>query len=364
MRRGLVLGGGGVLGAAWMVGALSALEDHLGVDARSFDELVGTSAGSVLASLLAAGVSVADLRQHQLEGHIEQGPLSGFAWSYEESTGGDKPPAPKFGLGSPAMLRKRIRELRQLPPVVVLAALMPEGRGRLDSVGALVRHVVGDGWVQRDGLGVVAFDYDEGQRVVFGRDGAPSAPAADAVMASCAIPGWYQPVRIGDRRYVDGGTWSSTNIDLVAGLGLDEVFVLAPQVSFDVDSPKQVATRLERQWRARVTAKARRELDLVHAGGTHVTLLGPGRADLEAFGSNLMDVGRRPQVLETSLRTSRAALLDPEHLPSLDELPDLGASDGSDLTDPDGYGPLVAEEPAPPTTSTPSPPPTSSEGAS
>ena len=32
-RRGLVLGGGGVLGAAWMVGALTALEDELGVDA-------------------------------------------------------------------------------------------------------------------------------------------------------------------------------------------------------------------------------------------------------------------------------------------------------------------------------------------
>ena len=48
-RRGLVLGGGGVLGAAWMVGALSALQDELGVDVREFDEVVGTSAGSVVA---------------------------------------------------------------------------------------------------------------------------------------------------------------------------------------------------------------------------------------------------------------------------------------------------------------------------
>ena len=60
--------GGGVLGAAWMVGALTALEDELGVDPRAFDEIVGTSAGSVLAALLASGVSVADLRTHQLGG--------------------------------------------------------------------------------------------------------------------------------------------------------------------------------------------------------------------------------------------------------------------------------------------------------
>ena len=61
-RRGLVLGGGGVLGAAWMVGALGALEDSLGIDVRDSEQIVGTSAGSVLAALIGAGVGVADLR--------------------------------------------------------------------------------------------------------------------------------------------------------------------------------------------------------------------------------------------------------------------------------------------------------------
>ena len=72
-RRGPVLGGGGVLGAAWMVGALTALEDRLDVDARSFDEMVGTSAGSVLCTLLGCGVSVAELRTHQMEGRLDHG---------------------------------------------------------------------------------------------------------------------------------------------------------------------------------------------------------------------------------------------------------------------------------------------------
>lgn len=314
-RRGLVLGGGGVLGAAWAIGALSALEGRLGVDVRSVDQLIGTSAGSVLCTLLAAGVSVSDLHTHQLEGHIDTGPLAGFHWDYDEATGGDRPVAPKPGFGSPLLLRKGIRELRQLPPTAVLAALMPEGRGRLDSVGALIRHVVPSGWVGRDGLTVVALDYDAGVRVPFGREEAPAADVAEAVMASCAIPGWYSPVRIGATRYIDGGTWSSTNLDLMLGLGLDEVYVLAPQVSFDTDHPEELVSRIERQWRTRVTARALREMATVHADGPEVTIIGPGREDLEAIGSNLMDVSRRPTVMATSLRTSFVALADPTRIP-------------------------------------------------
>ncbi len=265
-RRGLVVGGGGVLGAAWAVGALTALEETLGVDVRDFDELVGTSAGSVLVTLLAAGVAVSDIRTHQLEG------ASGPARSPASSGTTSRPPAatarrPPAGIGSPVLLRKGIRELRQLPPTAVLAAFLPEGRGRLDSVGAMVRHVVPHGWPPRDGLAVVAFDYDAGVRVAFGRDGAPVAEAADAVMASCAIPGWYEPVRIGERRFIDGGTWSSTNLDLLVGRDLDEVWCLAPQVSFDADAPSALVSRLERQWRTRVTARALKEVAVLHADG-------------------------------------------------------------------------------------------------
>ena len=37
---------------------------------------------------------------------------------------------------------------------------------------------------------------------------------ADAVAASCAIPGFYHPVEIDGRRYVDGGMRSTSNLDL------------------------------------------------------------------------------------------------------------------------------------------------------
>jgi NTE family protein len=314
-RRGLVLGGGGVLGAAWMVGALQALQDEIGADVREFDALVGTSAGSILAALLGAGVSVADLVNHQRGDQSESGLLAGFHFDYDEATGGERPARARPGLGSRELLIRNARQLHQLPPTAVLSAFLPEGRGNLDAVGALISHVVPEGWVARDGVTIVALDYDTGKRVPFGRPGVTSAALPEAVMASCAIPGWYQPVRIGDHRFIDGGAWSSTNLDLLAGQGLDEVFVLAPQASFDADEPTQWATRLERQWRNRVTRRVLRESSTVHRHGTEVTILGPGREDLEAMGGNLMDLSRRPAVIETSLRTSVAALRDPDPLP-------------------------------------------------
>jgi len=314
-RRGLVLGGGGVLGGAWMVGALQALQDEIGVDVRDFDAFVGTSAGSILAALLGAGVGVTDLVNHQ-RGEAESGRLAGFHFDYAEATGGDRPARSRPGLGSRELLVRNARQLHQLPPTAVLSALLPEGRGNLDAVGALVSHVVPDGWVDRDGVTVVALDYDTGRRVAFGRPGAEPATLREAVMASCAIPGWYPPVMIGDHRFIDGGAWSSTNLDLLAGEGLDEVFVLAPQVSFDADAPTQWATRLERQWRIRVTRRVLREASTVHRHGTEVTILGPGREDLETMGGNLMELSRRPAVIETSLRTSAVALRDPDPLPA------------------------------------------------
>lgn len=316
-----MLGGGGVLGAAWMAGALSALEDELGMDAREFDEIIGTSAGSVFAALIGSGVAAGDLLSHQLGENLMAGPLAGYAWDYDTATGPDKPPRPKGGLGSTTMLRARGRQLHRLPPTTVLAALLPEGRGRLDAVGALVAHVTPTGWAPHDGVAVVALDYDTGHRVAFGRAGAPEADLYRAVMASCAIPMWYQPVVVDGHRYVDGGTWSSTNLDLAAGLGLEEVFVLAPQVSFVKLNGRPIGDRLAQRWRYRVTLRCLRELHRIRAEGAEVTVLGPGEEDLVAMGPNPMDFTRRARVVETSVRTSRRALSNPLPLPSQPPLP-------------------------------------------
>jgi NTE family protein len=329
-----------------MVGALSALEDHLGTDLREVDQLVGTSAGSVVGALLAAGVGVPELRAHQL-GEPTTGPLAGFSWDYETATGGGRPPRPRPGPGSAGLIARNVGHLRRLPPTAVLSALLPEGRGSLESVGALIRHVVPSGWAPRDGLQVVTMDFRTGRRVAFGRPGSPEADLADAVMASCAIPGWYSPVTIGEGRYVDGGACSSTSVDLLTDAKLDEVYVLAPSVSFALDHPTAFLPRLERQWRVRVTRRCLREVAKLHAAGTEVVVVGPGPEDLAVIGGNLMDVERRRLVLETSLRTSAEALADPEPLEALPARVDRTGV----LHDPDDERPSEqappAEDPAP-----------------
>ncbi len=309
-RRGLVLGAGGVLGAAWTIGALQALAEVEGLDPRDFEVIVGTSAGSVLAALIGSGLGVDDLLSHQRGMPLPH--QVGRDWSYDESTGGALPPRPALGVGSPALLRHSVTHPRKLPPLAVLAALAPPGTGTLSDVGGLVSSLrTDDGWLDRDGVWIVAMDYDSGERVAFGRAGAPAALLEEAVTSSCVIPGWYAPVQVGARRYVDGGALSTTSADLLADEGLDEVVVLAPMASFVSDRPRQVAARLERRVRRGVTRRLIAEAAKVGAAGTAVTVLAPGPEDLEQIGVNLMDPTRRLAVLETSLRTSEAALRHP-----------------------------------------------------
>ena len=64
-RTGLVLGAGGVLGAAWMAGALAALQRRLPYPVGAVDLIVGTSAGSVMAAALRCGVAADEIVEHQ-----------------------------------------------------------------------------------------------------------------------------------------------------------------------------------------------------------------------------------------------------------------------------------------------------------
>ena len=306
-RTGVVLGAGGVLGAAWTIGALAAVQEHRSLDPREAEVLVGTSAGSVLASFLGCGIGVDVLLDHQRG--IVNAEAPDIRYDPDTDSGGALPPLPRPGIGSARGVLSSALRPWKVTPMGALSAVLPQGRGSLDPIGTLVDAVCPRGaWAAHPQTWIVAMDYDSGRRVAFGRDGAPHAGLRDAVMASCAIPGWYTPVRIGARRYVDGGACSPTSLDLVTSLDLDEVIVLSPMTSLDYDAPTGVAGRLERRFRRLVTKRLIGEVKKVAATGTKVTLLGPGAEDLAAIGANLMDPSRREQVLETSLRSSAAAL--------------------------------------------------------
>ena len=304
---GLVLGAGGVLGAAWTIGALTALQQHSGQDPREATVLVGTSAGSVLAGFLGCGLGVDALVDHQRG--VANPNIPDIEFDPDTDAGGALPPLPRPGIGSARGVVSTALRPWRVTPLGALSAVLPQGRGSLESVATLIDAVCPRGaWAAHPQTWIVAMDYDSGRRVVFGRDGSPHAGLRDAVTSSCAIPGWYAPVRIGSRRYVDGGACSPTSLDLLAPLGLDEVVVLSPMTSLDYDRPATVAGRLERRFRRLVTTRLVGEAKKVAATGTRVTLLGPGPEDLDVIGANMMDPRRRQQVLETSMRTSAAAL--------------------------------------------------------
>jgi NTE family protein len=316
-RRGLVLGAGGVLGAAWMVGALRALELSTGWDPRTAEVVVGTSAGSVLTAFVTLGVSTEQMANHQRGVTVAGEP----SVEYDYDGQAPLPPRPQFGrLGSKALLLQTARHPRAVPPMAALASVLPPGRGSIRAVGDLVDKVTAEAitlglrgpddpaWPVAPTPWIATMDYDTGRRVVFGRSGAPPATLADAVTASCSIPGWYEAVTIGGHRYIDGGTCSATSLDVLAPLGLDEVIVLAPMASFAYDRPKNAFGRIERGVRRATTKRLFREAAKVRATGTRVTMFAPGPEDLQAIGVNLMDARRRLSVFETSLRTTAAAL--------------------------------------------------------
>jgi NTE family protein len=319
-RTGLVLGAGGVLGAAWMAGALAALQQRLPYPIGAVDLIMGTSAGSALAAALRCGVAVEDIVEHQRGTALALLPnLS----EIDRDAGGPLPPLPRMRVGSPRLLLNTALAPHRVHPWVVASALVLQGRARHTSLEGLVRGLLvqaeaharpvtartaGDGWAPGGDTWVMAVDYDSGRRVAFGRAGAPPATLPEAVAASCSIPGWYRPTVIGGRRYVDGGVHSSTSLDLLAEVDLDEIYVLAPMASYVVDTPRNAYARLERQFRRLITIGLQREARKVQARGIRVTVLTPGPQDLTAIGANLMDPRRRIQVLDMSLRTSAAAL--------------------------------------------------------
>jgi NTE family protein len=207
MKVGLVLGAGGVLGGAWLVGGLHALATETGWDPGSAHYMVGTSAGSMVAALSACGVPPWFMVAHSAgetpdpEGNGEATRSAGATFRLERRV-------PTLGPGSWRLALASLARPYRYSPAALLAGWLPRGIVSNEPLKATIRRVAADGWAPHPNLWIMACDYETGRRVAFGRADAPEASLADAVAASCAIPGFYRPVEIGGRRYVDGGMWS------------------------------------------------------------------------------------------------------------------------------------------------------------
>jgi len=177
-RIGLALGGGAARGFAH-IGVIQVLEEA-GIRPQL---VVGTSAGSLVAALYAAGKSGAELGMLALG--MDESAITD--WSF-----------PGRGVIRGEALARYVRE--QTGGVTIEKMKLP--------------------------LGIVATDLDSGQPILFQR-GDPGV----AVRASSAVPAVFQPVKIGDREYVDGGLVSPVPVRFARQMGAELVLAI------DISSP-------------------------------------------------------------------------------------------------------------------------------
>jgi NTE family protein len=188
-RCSLVLGGGGIRGLAH-VGVLAALEEHHLIPT----DVIGSSVGAMIGAAWCAGVSSDELRQLAIQ--VQRDDLFRIAH------------------GDMALYRLRSPSIYRQEPLA-------------DFVRGLLGAATFDDLDHR--MLVNTVDVNSGAQVFWGSPGLRDVPVADAVIASCSMPGFLPPHRIGDRYFVDGA--ATGNLPVHPASRPDRDLVIAVDVS-------------------------------------------------------------------------------------------------------------------------------------
>ncbi|MDI9893891.1 patatin-like phospholipase family protein [Rhodococcus sp. IEGM 1381] len=256
-RRALVLGGGGVAGIAWQTGVLLGLAES-GADVTDAEMLLGTSAGSSVAAQISSGATLAEL----------------FGRQADESKQDDEPHAEATIDELVSMLARAaqnsdgsaIDTRRRIGTEALSASTITERERR----AIIERRLPSHSWPNRD-LRIVTVDAVTGRHRVLDRGS--GVQLIDAVAASCAIPGMWPPVTIGDHRYVDGGIRASENADLA--VGFEKVLVLKVGALDLEDDPFEI------------------ERERLVKGGSKVEVVAPDADSSAAIGPDATDIAVR-----------------------------------------------------------------------
>jgi len=238
----LVLAGGGLTGAVYEIGALRAIDDLL-VDrtVNDLDIYVGTSAGALVASCLANGLSPETMLQVFDGSHPEIRALERehiFQINGREFLRRTME-LPRVLLGAWSHYLRHLNDMTVFDLVWSLTETIPSGMYDILALERYLRRVLGDldlcnsfRDLERD-LYVVATDLDTGDRVVFGRNQLEDVPISLAAAASSALPLLYKPVRVGGKDCVDGGLRGNASLDVAIEQGANLVICINPLVPYD-----------------------------------------------------------------------------------------------------------------------------------
>jgi predicted acylesterase/phospholipase RssA len=235
----LVLAGGGITGAVYEAGALRAINDVLnGLTVNDFDIYVGTSAGALICSLIANGLTPEEIIQALDNNHPEiggvgvgdifQADISDYFRSLLNI------PRALWHLGVSSLAHPFNIALSDI--LWEFAHVLPAGLYDSNALERYVRRVLEmPGRCNRfdflnKQLYIVATELDSGNRAVFGQGGKGIVPISRAVAASSAVPVIYRPVRIFGKDYVDGGLHGTASLDLAIEAGAKLVICINSMV--------------------------------------------------------------------------------------------------------------------------------------
>lgn len=308
---GLVLGGGGITGAAYEMAALLAIEMATGWHANKADVVIGTSAGAYVTALvrndhlgLDSMVKPGETREEvgeRIRRHLftRQPGVKVRSWLRHGLLPGIRQPGLTMLLGSPAPFSAA-------------------------GIAEWVRQLVGveaDDWPAKPTI-ITAFDVAAHKRVAFGTDDAPDVSIADAAAASAAIPLVFRPYEIDGVAYVDGGVVSGTHADLVLGneKPLDFLLILAPMAAErDRDGARFYERVIDRVGRTALTD----ELAEIRAAWPHaeILVLRPSPVVLAAMRPNPMEPRAAvPSFIRTLIQMRRTLAKDEIWKPLSDHL--------------------------------------------
>lgn len=244
-KTALVLAGGGIMGAAYEIGCLTALNRLFskGFSCSHFDMYIGISAGSVIATLMANRVPPALLFRD-----IARDSGSIFNWRRRDIYRFDTLRTLSSSwlvLRNMATIYRSCRqqswELSFQDFFHIIQEQFPAGLFSLSPMQqylckAFAKEGVIDNFnlLERE-LYIPAYDLDTGARVVFGSEEFRNMHICQAITASCAIPFFFHPPRIRGRHYLDGSTGRVTHLDIAIERGANLIVIVNPRVPMQND---------------------------------------------------------------------------------------------------------------------------------
>lgn len=285
-KRALVLAGGGVIGGMYEVGVLAALDDALpGFRANDFDLYVGSSSGSVVSSLMASGIRPRDL--YEILDEERDDPLN-FQRGAVYHKGAFSNAARNLAQFLWAIGKKAVSGFRlEWPDLLARSgADMPAGFFSVASLEQFMREAFAGRDLPnsfrecRRPLLIPAIDLDRAERVVFGAEPLMDVPISEAIAASSAIPGFFEPYKVGGSDYVDGDVGYTGHADLAVEHGATTVVVLNPAVPLRIGSPEEPDVRSRGLYAIMEQAGHITSVNILHLGLRELKLRRP---DVEIF---------------------------------------------------------------------------------